>query len=169
MDSIAYSTATLSVIASIGVAIAGFSGVVVALTGRTADSFGVSERLNLRILLQVSAFAILFSIVPLILNRAMDSDTAWRLAMLIYGLIHVADAGFFTMKTRRLRAPSLPQRFAPLIGLSIAISQVLIALLAPVIAVEVAYLIVLVWHLGIAGMGFAHLVFSSRNLRESSS
>ena len=50
-------------IASIAVAIAGFSGVVVALTGKTADSFGRAERLNLRILLQVSAFALLFSLV----------------------------------------------------------------------------------------------------------
>ena len=60
MDPIVYSTDTLTAIASISIAIAGFSGVVVALTGGAAGSFGPVERLNFRILLQVSALALFF-------------------------------------------------------------------------------------------------------------
>jgi hypothetical protein len=166
VDSIVHSTATLTVIASIAVAIAGFSGVVVALTGKTTDSFGRAERLNLRILLQVSAFALLFSLVPLILHRALPPDLAWRVAMLLYGVVHVVDAGFFALKTRRLRAPSIAQKLAPLAGLIIAVGQLIVGAMAPIGWVEVFYLLVLLWHLGIAGMGFINLTFASRGSRK---
>ncbi len=166
MDSIVHSTATLTVIASIAVAIAGFSGVVVALTGKTTDSFGRAERLNLRILLQVSAFALLFSLVPLILHRALPPDLAWRVAMLLYGVVHVVDAGFFALKTRRLRAPSIAQKLAPLAGLIIAVGQLIVGAMAPIGWVEVSYLRVLLWHLGLAGMGFINLHFASRGPRK---
>ena len=166
MDSIVHSTATLTVIASIAVAIAGFSGVVVALTGKTTDSFGRAERLNLRILLQVSAFALLFSLVPLILHRALPPDLAWRVAMLLYGVVHVVDAGFFALKTRRLRAPSIAQKLAPIAGLIIAVGQLIVGATAPIGWVEVFYLLVLLWHLGIAGMGFINLTFASRGSRK---
>ena len=46
MDSVVYSSSTLTVIATIAITIAGFSGVVVALTGKSADSFSPIERLN---------------------------------------------------------------------------------------------------------------------------
>ena len=113
MDSIVYSTGTLTVIASIAVTIAGFSGVVVALTGKTTDSFDAIERLNLRILLQVSSFALLFSLVPLIVHRAVDSETAWRVSMLLYGFVHILDAGFFMLKAQRSGAPSRLQVVGP--------------------------------------------------------
>jgi hypothetical protein len=162
VDSIVQSTATLTVIASIAVAIAGFSGVVVALTGKTADSFGRTDRLNLRILLQVSAFALLFSLVPLILHRALPADLVWRVSMLLYGTLHVLDAGFFALKTRRLRTTSMAQKLAPWAGLTIAVGQLIVGAAAPIGWVEVYYLLVLLWHLGIAGMGFINLTFASR-------
>lgn len=165
MDSIVHSTATLTVIASIAVAIAGFSGVVVALTGKTAESFDRAERLNLRILLQVSAFALLFSLVPLILHRALPPDLAWRVAMLLYGSVHVLDAGFFALKSVRLQAPSTAQKLAPFVGLTIAVGQLFVGAMAPIGWVEVFYLLVLLWHLGIAGMGFINLTFASRVAR----
>lgn len=163
MDSIVYSTPTLTVIASIAVAIAGFSGVVVALTGKTAASFSALERLNLRILLQVSAFALLFSLVPLILHRAFEPATAWRTSMLLYGLVHLMDAGFFLLKTRKLNSPSRLQRLAPAIGSAIAVVQLVLGLVGSIKFVELVYLLVLLWHLAIAGMGFVHLIFASRD------
>lgn len=163
MDDIVYSANTLTVIASIAVAIAGFSGVVVALTGKTADSFGSLERLNLRILLQVSALAMLFSLVPLIFHRAFEADVAWRISMLLYGFVHLVDAGFFLLKTRQLTKRSRMQTLAPIFGFGIAVVQILVGIMGSIGVVEVAYLLVLVWHLAIAGMGFVNLIFASRD------
>ena len=161
MESTVYSANVLAAIASVAVAIAGFSGVVVALTGKTTDTYRQTERLNLRILLQVSALAVLFSLLPLILHRALEPSVAWRTAMLLYGFAHLADAGFFTFKTGRLSSPSRVQLLAPWAGVTIAVVQVLLGLFGPIGWVEVGYLLVLIWHLGIAGMGFANLIFAS--------
>ena len=163
MEPMVYSTATLTVIASIAVAIAGFSGVVVALTGKTAESFSALERLNLRILLQVSAFALLFSLIPLILHRALEPAVAWRISMLLYGFVHLVDAGFFAVSTRKLGSASRLQRIAPAAGVSISVVQVSLGFFGSITLVEVAYLLVLVWHLAIAGMGFVNLIFASRD------
>lgn len=163
MVPIIYSADALTAISNISIAIAGFSGVVVALTGRSAESFRPVERLNFRILLQVSALALLFSILPLILHRAFEPSLAWRISMMLYGVLHIADAGFFIWKTRSTDTKSYVQHAAPIIGICIAISQVVIAAIGSVIVVEVFYLFVLIWHLAIAGMGFMKLVFASRD------
>lgn len=140
----------------------GFSGVVVALTGKTAEGFGALDRLNLRILLQVSALTVIFSIVPLILHRALDASEAWRLSLLLYGFAHLADAGYFVYRTLRIGSYSCIQIVMPVAGATIAIAQVIVALIAAISYVEVLYLLVLVWHLAIAGMGFVFLILASR-------
>jgi len=164
LDSVVYSTDTLAVIASVAIAIAGFSGVVVALTGRTTDTFGEVEKLNFRILLQVSAFALLFALVPLILHRAFEAPQACRIAMGLNGMAHLLDAGFFVVRTWASTALSRLQRTAPRAGIAIAAIQVLLVVIADTTVIEVAYLVVLIWHLAIAGMGFANLVFAFQNV-----
>jgi len=164
VESIVYSANTLTVIASIAIAIAGFSGVVVALTGRTTDRFDPVERLNLRILLQVSSEALVFSLVPLIAHRAVDSDTAWRFSMLLYGSVHLLDAGYFVVRTLRSNSRSFIQLVMPILGSCIAVGQLIIGIIGSIVAVEVVYLLVLIWHLAIAGMGFMFLIFASRKL-----
>jgi len=163
VNSIVYSIEFLAAVAGISITIAGFSGLVVALTGRSAEKFTPVERLNLRILLQVSALALFFSLLPLILHRAFEPDIAWRISMLLYGCTHVADAGFFILKTRGTHARSIMQNLAPMIGIIIAGSQLIVGVLAPITIVEVLYMAVLLWHLAIAGMGFVKLVFASRD------
>ena len=162
MESIVHSTDTLAVIASVAIAIAGFSGVVVALTGRTADSFGPLEKLNFRILLQVSALALFFAIVPLILHRGLEPSAAWRVSMLLYGTVHLADAGFFFFRARHSTTISRVQRLTPRLGIGIAVFQLLFVAFGTTTVIEVAYLLVLIWHLAIAGMGFTNLLFASR-------
>ena len=63
----------LVLVAELAVAIAGFSSVVVALGRRPVAEWLPGEQRNLRILLQVSAIAILFSLFPLILQRAIST------------------------------------------------------------------------------------------------
>ena len=51
----------------------------------------MTQRLNLRILLQVSAVAIFFSIFPLVLERLIAQPDSWRIALWVYGTFHVID------------------------------------------------------------------------------
>ncbi len=54
----------LTVIAEIGVALAGFSGIVVALRQRSVESWSVPEVLRLRLMLYASVSALLFALLP---------------------------------------------------------------------------------------------------------
>ena len=146
----------LVLIAELAVAIAGFSSVVVALDNRTVKDWTPFQRHNLRILLQVSALTIFFALFPLILQRAVEGPSLWKWALGVYGVIHTIDVSSFI---RRL-PKNLPtaNRVLPFVGLLIALASVSIAIFAPPLAAEVAYLCSLVWHLGIAAMGFAFLV-----------
>ncbi len=54
----------LTVIAEIGVALAGFSGIVVALRQRSVESWSVPEVLRLRLMLYASVSALIFALLP---------------------------------------------------------------------------------------------------------
>lgn len=45
----------------------------------------------------------------------------------------------------------------------VATGRLALGFFGPIAFVEVAYLLVLVWHLAIAGMGFVNLIFASRD------
>jgi hypothetical protein len=53
-------------------------------------------------------------------------------------------------------------RILPYIGLALAAVSIFVAWLASPLVAEVLYLCNLVWHLGIAAMGFAFLVMGER-------
>ena len=150
---------TLVLIAEIAVGLAGFSSVVVALDNRAVRDWSAVRRFNLRILLQVSAVAIFFSLFPLIFERVIEPPTSWRWACAAYGMVHLIDAGTFA-----LRLPigaDLAPRVTSRAGVLIALCQLSVAALGSLQACEVTYLIVLVWHLSVAALGFALLVYSS--------
>jgi hypothetical protein len=172
MEFVDYTADALTITASVAIAIAGFSGVVVALTGRTTESFGEVERLNLRILLQVSSVALLFSMVPLVLHNVFESFVAWRVAMFVYGSVHLADAGYFFLRTRAgavgaIKIKGMVAWVPPWIGVGIAVTQLLLAVLGPIAFVKTVYLLVLIFHLAIAGSGFLNIVFASREETEN--
>ena len=144
----------LVLVAELAVAIAGFSSVVVALGRRPVADWMPGEQRNLRILLQVSALAILFSLFPLILQRAISTPALWNLALLVYGVAHAVDASTFLFRP----VPGESQ-IPPAIGVGLALFSIAAAALGSATFAEVTYLCVLVWHLGVAGMGFAVLVF----------
>ncbi len=68
---------TLEVIAEIAIAIAGFSGVVAALTIRTSQ-WSELDKIRLRALLQGSFATVLFSLLPLVLfSTTLGKPTIW--------------------------------------------------------------------------------------------
>ena len=148
---------TLVLIAELAVAIAGFSSLIVALERENVRNWSTANRLNLRILLQVSAVAIFFSLFPLIFERVVPQPSSWRWALWVYGLYHVVDVSSFIFW-----GPSQVQvihRVATTVGLLIAMGSLVAAAFGSLLFVEVYYISMLVWHLGVAAMGFALLIF----------
>ena len=141
-------------VAELAVAIAGFSSVVVAVGRRPVTDWSPGEQRNLRILLQVSGIAILFSLFPLILQRGIDSPAFWNLALAVYGFVHMVDVSTFLFRP----VPGESQ-IPPIIGLALALFSIAVAALGSATLAEITYLSVLVWHLAVAGMGFAFLIF----------
>jgi hypothetical protein len=151
----------LALVAEVAVALAGFSSVVVTLENRGVSAWTAIQRFNLRILLQVSALAIFFSLFPLILERV--ASPPWRWALSIYGAVHLADVSSFIL--RRPPQATATHRVTSYLGLLISLVSLAVAALGSPLAAEVTYLGVLVWHLAVASMGFAFLLFDDDDER----
>ena len=132
--------------AELAVAIAGFSGVIVALESQPVGSWAPSRRRDLRVLLQLSGLALVFSLVPLVAYAVADTAGFWRWALAAYGLIHAADV--FTFLYRQPDGVRRPVW----LGLVFALAQILVAALLTDAAAEAMYMISVMWHLGGAAM-----------------
>lgn len=150
---------TLVLIAEIAVGLAGFSSVVVALDNRAVRDWSVDRRFNLRILFQVSAMAIFFSLFPLIFERVIEAPESWRWAIAVYGAVHLLDVSTFAV--RMPAEIGFGPRFTATGGILLSIGQLAAATLGSFLVCEIVYLVVLVWHLSVAAMGIALLVYSS--------
>ncbi len=122
---------TLEVLAEIAIAIAGFSGVVSALSIRTSQWSNL-DKIRLRLLLQASFATVLFSLLPLILfSTTLLNPTIWVIASsawLIY--MGVSTIPFVVRAIRK--AGSAPDRIGrPMVALffgmvgSVVVVQVL--------------------------------------------
>jgi len=144
-------------IAEIAVAIAGFSAVVVVLRKKPIREWHAYDRFNLRMLLQVAALTIFFSILPFGALAVLDSPVAWKVSLLVYGFVHLLDVSsfivFYPHEWKRVN------RFAAGVGVLIALVQIASGLFAAEGAIQVIYLMALVWHLAISSLGFVSLVY----------
>ena len=71
---------TLRTIAEIGIALAGFTGVVAVLGRRSGGDWSPLEALRLHVLIQTSLLVVFLSFLPILLLRAASAETAWRTA-----------------------------------------------------------------------------------------
>jgi len=150
----------LITVAQISIAIAGFSSIVEALSTRHLQHWSDVERFKFRMLLQVAAFAMFFALLPLVLMQLWEEQTAWRTALLIYGIFHLVDIGSFIIKF-----PSgVPWvvKLTTFIGLTIAGLQIYIASVPLSRFVIFIYMVALVWQLFIAFLGFAMMLYGTR-------
>jgi len=86
----------LQLIAEVAVALAGFSGVVVALGRRSGGAWKSSDKTRLRTMLDLSFLAALLAIVPFIFfHGGMDSSSVWAWS---------SGLGALVMGTRLIRA-----------------------------------------------------------------
>ena len=108
-----------------------------------------------------AASAVFFSLLPLILDRAFSEDHVWRASMAFYGAEHLGGIAYHYLRIRgnNLIPPWIPTLM--LVGSGLALGQLSAAFVGPIRLVEPFYLFVLVWHLGVGGLYFGLLIFTS--------
>jgi hypothetical protein len=154
------SSSLMLTIAQLIVGVAGFSAIVVTLNPTPIREWDDTDKFNLRLLIQVSIFAILFSIVPSILAVSLEPSAVWKYGLWAYGLLHVADVSFFLFNMTR-ETPVVFRNIA-ICGLFVALAQVGIAWLGNDTSRETMYLFTLTWHLGVVLMAFILLLYQVR-------
>ena len=70
----------LQTFAEVGIALTGFTGIVVALARRSRGDWTPVELGQLHDLLWTSLVVVFFSFLPLVLVRALTPEATWRLA-----------------------------------------------------------------------------------------
>jgi len=150
-------TDIITTLAEIAIALVGFSAIVVVLNPRPIRDWAESDQFNFRILVQLSAIVVVFCILPFGTHILLDDDQAWKSALLIYGIVHVIDLLSFIIRF----AKHVPRanRILPFLGMIVAVSQIIVAMLAGPKLVELTYLVALVWHLFVAFISFVILVY----------
>ncbi len=101
----------LTVIAEIGVALAGFSGIVVALRQRSVESWSFPEVMRLRFMLYGSTLTFLFALSPFVFHHLGASPAVtWSVSSLALGFFFGC-ATLLTVRLFRRRLPELSPRW----------------------------------------------------------
>lgn len=147
-------------IAEVSVAVAGFSAVVVTLNAKPVREWDETDRLNLRLLIQVAFVTILFSLLPSVLGISLGQSTLWHFALWAYGVVHLLDVGSFlvgmTKETPRIF------RATACCGVVVALIQIGFAWGGTQVARETVYVASLVWHLYVTFLAFVLLLYGIR-------
>ena len=147
-------------VSQLGVGLAGFSAVIVTLNPRPIKEWDTTDRLNLRVLVQVSFVVLFFSLFPLVLGISLSDEKVWLYGLWLYGVLHLIDVSSFLLKM----TPETPAifRFTAYGGVAVAIVQIAIAWLGDSNTRELTYVATLVWHLYVVFMGFVMLLYKMR-------
>jgi hypothetical protein len=105
----------LTTLAQLGVALAGFSGIVVVLGARASGDWSARERQLLSVLLATSGAVILWSLLPLLLSASQLTDR--RVWLLSSGSWAIGQVGILVFRARQLARD--PSAFAQDRGLAI--------------------------------------------------
>ncbi len=85
----------------VAIGIAGFSGIVGAVAGRTAERWDAADQLRLRILLTASGVSLVFAFLPFLLIDSFEPEQVWRC---LSGLYVVFTIGITIHRYRQRRA-----------------------------------------------------------------
>ena len=156
----------LLTVSQLAIGLAGFSAIIVSLNSRPIREWDETDRLNLRLLIQVSFVALFFSLLPFLLAVSLESERVWFYGLWIYGVIHLVDVSTFLF---RMTADSAALfRVSGFVGLVIAVSQVAVAALGAPSMQETLYVGTLVWHLYVVFMAFVLLLYQLRKSNSDS-
>ncbi len=155
----------ITTIAEIAIALIGFSAIVVVLNPNPIRDWSVSERFNFRILVQVGAIVVVFSILPFGTHQVFDEYLAWKYALLAYGIFHVVDLTTFVVKFPK--DVTSVNRAMPYFGYVVVLTQLSGSFFGSLAAVKVIYLASLVFHLAVSFIAFVVLVYGIHGRREA--
>ncbi len=88
----------------VAIAIAGFSGIVGAVAGRTPGRWSASDQLRLRVLLTASGVALIASFLPFLLVDSFPPERVWRF---LSGLLAIYTTSITVYRFRQSRALGL--------------------------------------------------------------
>lgn len=155
-----YSINLMLAVAQIAVGLAGFSAIIVTFNDKPIRDWDDTDRLSLRLLIQVSIMVIFFSLLPSLLLVSLSTNEVWLYGLCAYGLIHLGDVSFFLI--HRTNATSHIFRNAVICGVCVALLQIGVVWLGDEVAREWLYVSTLLWHFGIVLMAFILLLYQLR-------
>jgi hypothetical protein len=152
----------LTTIAEVGIAVAGFSGIVAVLGRRSEGDWSEADRLRLRLLLLVSFNTVLLSLLPMFLSAAGVVEEVWRAASGICLVYLLGIALYRVPQIARAREQSPREETSPLfLGLMVGLfATVLVLQGVNVVRWETAwpYFLVLLQGLALAFILFVRLL-----------
>jgi hypothetical protein len=159
---------TLRTMAEVGIALAGFTGIVSVLGRRARGDWTPVELARMRLLLEASLGVVFFAFIPVLLKRAVASpDIVWRTCNVFLAVFQMSVVLHF-FRRALLKGPStlLPAErrvIYPLgaAGLAVTVAQ-LFAGAGLVAEASVTYLLGLIWLLLIASLTFVYLLLPDR-------
>jgi hypothetical protein len=151
----------------VAIGIAGFSGIVGAVAGRTAGQWKAADHLRLRILLTASGTALIFAFLPFLLIDSFEPSIVWRS---LSGLNAISIAGITIFRYRQSRAIGVSGGSLVIPGVPPFVLNAPVAILMSANAVWLAsapvYVFCVLWGLFIAFVVFARLLLAAAR-RES--
>ena len=157
----------LQTFAEVGVAIAGFTGVVFVLGNRATGEWPHAERMWFRVLLESSLCVVFFALLPVVLASYLSSSTVWRLSD---GLLGICALGMYAAWSFRfwphLQAfPIIWRRLAAIPSTVLMPLQIVACLLVAAGRLSefqaLVYLLMLLSLVGLALFNFALLLATS--------
>jgi hypothetical protein len=150
----------LLTMAQVAIGLVGFTAVIVTLNPRPIREWEATDRINLRILVQVSFVMLFFCLLPSVLAVSLEPDDVWFYGLAAYGIVHVVDVSSFLV--HMTIAVPIVWRASGCAGFLVALSQIAIAFLGNAVMWETAYLVTLIWHVYVIFMAFVLLLYQMR-------
>lgn len=144
----------LLALAQMGLALAGFSGIIAALQG-DPRTWSVQEAGALRLLLECCFLVVFLALVPLLIADVASAAFAARLAAGVLAVVALAWMASGVVRMRRLRTRARrPRLFAVLAGGLLALSVAELGVAAGLLVQPVLYAGTLIWLLVFASVQF---------------
>ena len=164
---------TLQNFAEVGVALAGFSGIVSAVRAR---SLSPRERDHLVALLMTSGIVVAFALVPQVLTPILEEGRQlWFVSSLLYFVLHLIHYGLTASKMLRAIGSSQQDTIrkrdayaAGVVASILIVGQGAAIVFGTTPQLRFVYLLILLWHTGTAMAMFGSLLLRALSQRHES-
>jgi hypothetical protein len=126
---------TLQTFAEVGVALTGFTGIVVVFGSRSHGDWSPVELANLYDLLWASLNVVFFAFLPLIMVAVMTADAMWRVLSGVFALAEILFHGHYWWRGARFFRDGVPM---PTWGVRLAFIGIPLMIAAPLAKAGVA-------------------------------